>query len=207
MWVITMISMRFPELISGILMKHKTYLYNWQLVTTQDVNSMSYDPLFVDVASGDFHLRSVTPSGTYVNAISARTNFSEHSPCIDAGPAFGSTTNEPDPNGGRINLGAYGNTDMASLSRTNPWVLVLTMNDGGKLSLPTNVTLRWNYGNLSDGDPVQLWFSRNDGHAWESIITNTPVQNRSYTWSISNVIGKSFMLVADFNRCCFRCHC
>jgi len=39
----------------------------------------------------------------------------EHvSPCIDAGDPVSNFSNEPEPNGGQINIGAYGNTVEAS---------------------------------------------------------------------------------------------
>ena len=53
------------------------------------------NPLFVCVASGDFHLQ--------------RT-----SPCIDAGSTDSAYSNEPCPNGQRINMGRYGNTSEAA---------------------------------------------------------------------------------------------
>jgi parallel beta-helix repeat protein len=56
------------------------------------------DPLFADAANGDFHLR-------------------RDSPCIDAGDPITSIGSEPLPNGGRINMGAYGGTPQASLSQ------------------------------------------------------------------------------------------
>lgn len=40
----------------------------------------------------------------------------QHSPCIDAGDPAAAFDKEPRPNGGRINIGAYGNTDQASKS-------------------------------------------------------------------------------------------
>ncbi|MHC4573544.1 MAG: choice-of-anchor Q domain-containing protein, partial [Planctomycetota bacterium] len=55
------------------------------------------DPLFVDGASGDFHL-------------------SPGSPAIDAGHPLTDWSNEPWPNGGRVNMGAYGNTKEATRS-------------------------------------------------------------------------------------------
>ncbi|MDD3006965.1 MAG: hypothetical protein PHX30_05315, partial [Candidatus Pacebacteria bacterium] len=42
------------------------------------------------------------------------------SPCIDAGYSSSSFSNEPQNNGGRINIGVYGNTREASLSGTSP---------------------------------------------------------------------------------------
>lgn len=70
------------------------------------------DPLFVQAASGDYHLLSMgghyTPGGWVLDP---RT-----SPAIDAGDTGSSYANEPSPNGGRVNLGAYGNTPEASRS-------------------------------------------------------------------------------------------
>ncbi|HUU28682.1 MAG TPA: choice-of-anchor D domain-containing protein [archaeon] len=64
-------------------------------------NDISIDPEFVDSAAGDYHL-------------------SLGSPCIDAGDPSSDYSNEPMPNGGRINLGAFGNTAEAALSEAQP---------------------------------------------------------------------------------------
>jgi hypothetical protein len=53
------------------------------------------DPLFADAANGDYHLLT-------------------DSPCIDAGDPAVPVGSEPDPNGGIINMGAYGGTSEAS---------------------------------------------------------------------------------------------
>lgn len=70
------------------------------------------DPLFADAAGGDHHLRSAggrhTPGGWVVDA--------DTSPAIDAGDPASPFALEPQPNGGRINLGAWGNTAEASRS-------------------------------------------------------------------------------------------
>jgi len=55
-------------------------------------------PLFIDPANNDYHLLP-------------------DSPCIDAGDPCSDYSNEPWPNGGRINIGAYGNTIEAARSR------------------------------------------------------------------------------------------
>ncbi|MDP2898684.1 MAG: right-handed parallel beta-helix repeat-containing protein [bacterium] len=57
--------------------------------------NISTYPYFVDPESGDFHLRSWSPS-------------------IDMGDPSSSYSLEPMPNGGRIDLGAYGNTPEAT---------------------------------------------------------------------------------------------
>jgi len=62
-----------------------------------DLHGMYNNPSFADASESNFHLAL-------------------NSPCIDAGdPAF-DYTNEPEPNGCRIEVGAYGNTPEATLS-------------------------------------------------------------------------------------------
>jgi nitrous oxidase accessory protein NosD len=101
-------------------------LANWQSYSSQDAHSLAGDPLFVDSAR-DFHLRSSVPNGTYVKALAGWTNFpGENSPCIDAGDPARPWSAEPLPNGGRLNLGAYGNTPEASRSRADKYYV----NDG-----------------------------------------------------------------------------
>ena len=70
------------------------------------------DPLFVDPNNGDYHLQSMygrclpgTVTGQDPNAWVTDPN---HSPCIDAGLATRNPMRESMPNGGRINMGAYG---------------------------------------------------------------------------------------------------
>ncbi|MDP2896180.1 MAG: choice-of-anchor Q domain-containing protein [bacterium] len=52
-------------------------------------------PHFMDAGEGDYHLSS-------------------WSPCVDAGDPSSPYANEPEPNGGRIDMGAYGNTSEAT---------------------------------------------------------------------------------------------
>ena len=59
---------------------------------------------------GDYHLKST--AGSYHGG--AWTADAASSPCIDVGDPVSAWTNEPLPNGSRINLGAYGNTAQAS---------------------------------------------------------------------------------------------
>ncbi len=72
------------------------------------------DPLFADSASGDYHLRSM--AGRWDTRVSDWVIDEVSSPCIDAGDPSGNSGDEPAPNGGRINMGAYGGTPQASRS-------------------------------------------------------------------------------------------
>jgi hypothetical protein len=67
---------------------------------------------------GDYHLKSQTGRWSTSEWVADAVT----SPCIDAGDPADSFTLEPSPNGGRINMGAYGNTDQASKSVTT-WAL------------------------------------------------------------------------------------
>ncbi|MEW6622969.1 MAG: S-layer homology domain-containing protein [Bacillota bacterium] len=77
------------------------------------------DPLFANPSGGDFHLKSEAgrwdPSVNDGNGGWVTTD-TVTSPCIDAGDPASDYSNEPTPNGGRINMGAYGNTVWASKS-------------------------------------------------------------------------------------------
>jgi hypothetical protein len=74
---------------------------------------ISEDPLYADVATYNFHLQSQYGrwNGT------AWVNDAATSPCIDAGDPSSAYPNEPEDNGNRINMGAYGNTKEASKSQ------------------------------------------------------------------------------------------
>lgn len=83
--------------------------------------NINQDPLFADFLNADFHLQS-TAGRWDPNANAGLGAFvmdTLNSPSIDAGNPSDDLPNEPAPNGGRINQGAYGNTPEASLSNAN----------------------------------------------------------------------------------------
>jgi len=76
-------------------------LFDW-ILETDNIASytgliLNSDPKYINAAGGDFHLR-------------------RNSPAIDAGNPSDDYSFEPEPNGDRINMGAYGNTNEAALS-------------------------------------------------------------------------------------------
>ena len=84
-------------------------------VADQTVGNIKRDPWFADPDNGDYHLRS--RAGRYVpQADSWVKDPVTTSPCIDAGDPREDPGREPAPNGGRINMGAYGGTAYASKS-------------------------------------------------------------------------------------------
>ena len=77
--------------------------------------NIASNPLFANAANGDFHLQST--AGRYNPATGQFVNDSADSPAIDAGNPASPFANEPQPNGGRVNMGCYGNTTEASKSK------------------------------------------------------------------------------------------
>ena len=76
--------------------------------------NITSNPLFVNATGGDFHLQST--NGHYNPETKLFVNDAANSPAIDAGNPASDFSNEPSPNGGRVNMGCYGNTVEASKS-------------------------------------------------------------------------------------------
>jgi len=76
--------------------------------------NINTNPYFADPENGDYHLKSQVGRLDPTSQVWVRDEIS--SPCIDAGDPSMSIGLERFPNGGRINIGAYGGTMEASLS-------------------------------------------------------------------------------------------
>jgi len=76
--------------------------------------NLSLDPLLGDY----WHLQSM--AGRWDPDTKTWVTDAVHSPCIDAGDPLSGYSNEPAPNGGRVNMGAFGNTAEASKSLPAP---------------------------------------------------------------------------------------
>jgi parallel beta-helix repeat protein len=76
--------------------------------------NINADPLFVDPAAGDFHLKS--GAGRWDPNSESWLKDDMTSPCIDAGDPNSDWTSEIWPHGERINMGAYGGTQEAGMS-------------------------------------------------------------------------------------------
>lgn len=81
--------------------------------------NLNADPLFVDPNNGDYHLR--TKRGRYRAATDEWILDGVTSPCVDAGDPEIAPWQEREPNGGRVNMGAYGITSSASMSAWSVW--------------------------------------------------------------------------------------
>ncbi|UCG59998.1 MAG: hypothetical protein JSU70_10845 [Phycisphaerales bacterium] len=90
-----------------------TALGYWAGADDPNVGVEPTDPNAVWV-DGDYHLMS--QAGRWEPATQAWVRDDVTSPCIDAGNALSPIGYEPFPNGGRLNMGAYGGTTQASKS-------------------------------------------------------------------------------------------
>jgi predicted outer membrane repeat protein len=88
--------------------------------------NISQDPLFADPDNGDYHL--LAERGRFVPAHGLWTFDVRTSPCVDAGNPLLGPGAEQRPNGGRINMGAFGGTLEASMSE---WPLAGDINRDG----------------------------------------------------------------------------
>jgi len=80
----------------------------------QGEGNIDVDPLFADLSSRDYHLKS--QAGRWDPASQSWVQDDVTSPCIDAGDPDSDCTAEPSPNGERINMGAFGGMPQASMS-------------------------------------------------------------------------------------------
>jgi len=78
--------------------------------------NIDIDPNFVDPANSDYHLKS--QAGRWNPNTLTWIQDAVTSPCVDAGDPTSVWTNELWPHGKRINMGAYGGTPQASMSRS-----------------------------------------------------------------------------------------
>ena len=141
---------------------------------TQNAGLITGDPLFGSNYT-DFHLKSEYgrwSAGVYVFDAT-------NSPCIDVGDPGSDYSNEPTSNGGRINMGAYGNTAQASRSQ-NPVVISTYL--GATNVAWTNATLMGELA-YTGAAPTYVWIYYGTNNAttnkggWDTnvYLNNTPV--------------------------------
>jgi len=171
-----------------------------QEVTNGWWQSAFVDPQFAGPAGFDFHPRSL--NGRWDPATASVVTDLVHSSLIDFGdPLRLAYTNEPAPNGSRVNAGQFGGTAQASRSRTNAWLLALTYNDGGLLSAPGDV-IYWTYGQITNTATVTIEVSRDSGLSWDVVTSGLSIASGSYVWGNTNFASSTaarWRVVLDTN--------
>ena len=171
-----------------------TTLSEWRALSGGDSHSMSSEPLFVDPDGADnisgtlddnYHLQSA--GGSWKGGAFAADAAT--SPCVDVGPASEAVGDESAPNGGRINLGAFGGTALAS--RT-PLARVLAVREPQpNHAVAGQVGVVWGWAGLSwqAGDTVRLEFSLNNGLNWQPVsgAGALPYATGRFEWDSTSV--------------------
>jgi len=150
--------------------------------------NISSDPGFLDPSRGDYH-------------------FFCWSKCIDAGDPLSEYTREPSPNGGRINMGNYGNTPEADPSvacilafpdtidfgyvtmgwhKDTTWVIL----NAGHARLDISGVSTGNADNFSTSYPGGMT-QLNPGDSLGLIVTFHPLTNKTHYWDSVLVTSNS----------------
>ncbi len=148
-----------------------SYTFDPQFVSPAGVDGIiGYVDGSADGRDDDFHLKSSVGSyhggslapvatdsgkGLPTQLVGTWAVDAVHSLAIDAGAPTSSFANEPAPNGGRINLGAYGNTAQASLSAAS-YLFVLSPNGGESWLTTSTHNILWNANDLNNGSTVRI---------------------------------------------------
>ncbi|MBN1269770.1 MAG: hypothetical protein JXB04_09295, partial [Kiritimatiellae bacterium] len=175
--------------------------------TGRDYRGGVTNPLLVNPAAGDFHIRSA--AGRYDDC-AGWTADAVTSWAVDKGNPLSAYGLEPDENGGRVNMGAYGNTEFASIGSTNPMV------DCRVLNSPTVITatnkdwaLVWSVLNVPTTLVMSVQFSGDGGVTWIDLATGKNAYDEYVLWSADpyyntykglwRVIGTDGIVYADTN--------
>ncbi|HPO17461.1 MAG TPA: right-handed parallel beta-helix repeat-containing protein, partial [Candidatus Hydrogenedentes bacterium] len=160
-------------------------LSEWQLATGKDLHSISTDPLLVDAPNGDYHLQS-TGGSWHGGAWTADT---ADSPCLDTGDPADPVALEPEPNGGRINMGDEGGTDQASKTPAVSLITLLAPH-GGEVWRGSQY-IRWYTGGAGwqTDDTVRIEYSLDSGATWSPIAGADSISYRlgSFLWETTEV--------------------
>lgn len=115
----------------------------WNLSTGHDLHARSVHPLWLDPSAGpmgeDFHPRST--AGRWSPALGAFTSDGATAKTIDGAHPAAVFARETTPNGGRANMGSYGNTEEASKS-PSPVFSRLQILMPGEAAAPDTITGR-----------------------------------------------------------------
>ncbi|MDV6028910.1 MAG: hypothetical protein F9B45_02110 [Phycisphaera sp. RhM] len=106
------------------------------------------------------------------------------SPAIDRGDPTGPYALEPSPNGSRINLGAYGNTDEAAISAAQI-IQVIDPIGFQKFESGQTIDLRWNTSGVPSSDFIDLTII--DDLSGQQYPIACVVNSGEYSWTISGV--------------------
>jgi len=123
--------------------------------TLYGTTSSALDPCFASAGLGDYHLKS--QAGRWNPDILRWVRDMVSSPCIDAGDPTSPVGNELFPNGGVLNMGAYGGTVEASKSYDEFPPRPPKLVDASDGLFPDRIRVRWSA--VSEAEQYRLYRS------------------------------------------------
>ena len=160
--------------------KSFTDLFDWQVEANYDVHSIGYtapaptldNPQFVNLSGNDYQLTNVTSTS------------------IASGNPASAFNLQPAPNGGRIELGAYGDTPQAALSPSS-YIRVDYPNYYTDWEASVGHAILWHVYNVGGNVNIQLYDAT--GTTLLADIVDVPASRGSFGWSpqASGIAGDS----------------
>ncbi|MEO1530467.1 MAG: right-handed parallel beta-helix repeat-containing protein, partial [Planctomycetota bacterium] len=159
-----------------------TTVAHWQSMPLHDLHSVYHqlgierhslleEPAFIDASSGDFRLTAFSPA-------------------IDTGDPSRDAAAEPVPNGGRVNIGAFGGTVDAATSTTSA-LYFLTPSPWQKLRVGDLLTIDFQaLGTQTDRVEVDL--TSDDGFTWTNLTTEASLGSDGrgqFEWIIDSALA------------------
>ncbi|MHC4572752.1 MAG: right-handed parallel beta-helix repeat-containing protein [Planctomycetota bacterium] len=161
-----------------------------------DDNNTPHDPYDDFWVEGDYHLQS--QAGRWNPNVREWVIDAVTSPCIDAGDPNTPVGGEPEPNGNRVNMGAYGQTAEASLSFYGAFRTATGYTPGWSILIVIEVNPRpavtvyaledippdgWTVGDISEGG---VWDGVTKKVKWGPFFDNI---SRTLTYELSPPVG------------------
>jgi hypothetical protein len=160
-----------------------------------DSTSLNRYPRFVDLlgpdgvlgtADDDVHLQSIAGSW---HGSSWSVNLGT-SPCLDTGDPAADYSNEPMPNGGRIEMGFYANMTEASLTPSGRYLALTSPISGCPADSPCAVGWLCQGTGWQPGDTVRVEYSSDGGLSWQLIAGSIAATNSPYSWDTRSFPGR-----------------
>ncbi|MEM7391299.1 MAG: right-handed parallel beta-helix repeat-containing protein, partial [Verrucomicrobiota bacterium] len=106
-----------------------------------------------------------------------------NSPLIDAGNPAADFSNESMPDGGRVNIGLWGNTSEASLPDAfGGNIKTISLRDGG-VAEGAAYPLYWVAMGQATGHTVTIEYSPDDGNSWTQLVTGVAASAGVFNWN------------------------
>ncbi|MCA9263113.1 MAG: right-handed parallel beta-helix repeat-containing protein [Planctomycetales bacterium] len=164
-------------------------LLDWDntLATLAQWNSMpitSYEQWYFDVKQDRQSIVAGPQFATTAEDTPPYTLLAPSSPAIDRGDPTADFANEPAPNGGRVNIGAYGNTANAATSSAVT-VQLLSPHGLEKYEQGQVVSVRWQSVGTDPGATLTLQLlDESTGGVTALLADNAPVNDTEFQWTV-----------------------